>query len=175
MYSFRSIQFSDHSVLFELGKKLFQKEEIPDLQNALSSFIPEFSYVAFHNVTSHIIGFTLVCKKQTTVIWKYFDVIPNGLEIAFFGISPFFQGKGIGSKLLHHTLQSIFQSYPLCWLSVDIHNSSAIQMYLKFGFHKWSFISQLTYPYILIPNYIMGLSSKRYYKLFHTHTPLLIG
>jgi ribosomal protein S18 acetylase RimI-like enzyme len=176
MYSFRSIHSSDYSTILDLGKKLFHKEEIPDLQKALSSFVPELSYVAFENASSHLIGFTLVCNKQTTVIWKYLDVMPNGLEIAFIGISPFFQGKGIGSKLLHHTLYSIFQSYPLCWLSVDIHNSSAIQMYQKFGFRKWTFISHLTYPYISIPNYIMGLSSKKYLKLFHpSHTPLPIG
>lgn len=176
MYSFRSIHFSDYSTILELGKKLFHKEEIPDLQKALFSFVPELSYVAYENASSHLIGFTLVCKKQTTVIWKYFDVMPDGLEIAFIGISPFFQGKGIGSKLLHHTLYSIFQSYPLCWLSVDIHNSSAIQMYHKFGFRKWTFISQLTYPYIVIPNYIMGLSSQKYFKQFYpSHTPLLIG
>lgn len=167
MFSFRTIQSSDYSILFELGQKLFHKDEIPDLQKALSSFVPELSYVAFDNASSYIIGFTLVCKKQTTVIWKYFDAIPTGLEISFFCISPFFQGKGIGSKLLHHTLHSIFQSYPLCWLSVDIHNSSAIQMYYKFGFRKWTLISSINYPYITIPNYIMGLSSKRYYKLYH--------
>lgn len=170
MFSFRTIHFSDFCFILELGKKLFHKEEIPDLEKALSSFVPELSYVAFENTSSHIIGFTLVCKKQTTVIWKYLDDISNGIEISFFGISPFFQGKGIGSKLLHHTLHSIFQSYPLCWLSVDIHNSSAIQMYHKFGFRQWTFISHLTYPYITIPNYIMGLSSKRYHKLLHPYT-----
>jgi ribosomal protein S18 acetylase RimI-like enzyme len=175
MVSFRNINLSDYVSIFELGRKLFHKEEIPDLQKALSSFIPELSYVAFENTSSYIIGFTLVCKKQTTVIWKYLDDIKNGLELSFFGISPFFQGKGIGSKLLHHTLRSIFQSYPLCWLSVDIHNSSAIQMYQKFGFHKWIFISSLNYPHIIIPYYIMGLSSKRYSKLCHIPLSIPIG
>lgn len=170
MISFRTIEFSDFVFILELGKKLFHKEEIPDLQKALSSFVPELSYVAFENTSSHIIGFTLVCKKQTTVIWKYLDDISCGLELSFFGISPFFQGKGIGSKLLHHTLCSIFQSYPLCWLSVDIHNSSAIQMYYKFGFRQWTFIPYSISSCILIPHYIMGLSSKRYHKLFHSYT-----
>ena len=176
MFSFRTIDFSDFSFICELGNKLFHKEEIPDLRKALSSFVPELSYVAFENASSHIIGFTLVCKKQTTVIWKYLDAMPDGLEIAFFGISPFFQGKGIGSKLLHHTLHSIFKSYPLSWLSVDIHNSSAIQMYHKVGFRKWTFISQLTSPHITIPNYIMGLSSKKYFKILYPPSiNLLIG
>ena len=44
-------------------------------------------------------------------------------------------------------------------------------MYLKFGFIKWTRISSITYPYITIPYYIMGLSSKRYYKLHH-QTPI---
>ena len=163
MVLFRNIDLSDHTIIYNISIKLFPKEEMPDLIKCLYNVISELSYVVIDN--NNIIGFILVCKKQTSVIWNYLDKIKNGYEISFFGILPSYQGKGIGSKLLHYTLKNIFQYSSICWLSVDIMNSSAIQMYTKIGFNKWTIIKCNT-----ITNYVMELTKKRYYKKMKTNT-----
>jgi ribosomal protein S18 acetylase RimI-like enzyme len=170
MLRLRNIRTFDKKHIFELGKTLFrEKDEIPDLQKALLFCVPELSYVAVED--KQIIGFTLVCKKLTTVFCHFLNTIPNGYELSFFGISPAKQGRGIGSRLIKQTLLSISQLSPLftCWLSVNTDNLSAIKMYQKLGFRYWT---HTTDDIAVVPGYIMGLSHRRYHippDIYYTH------
>lgn len=153
----RNLQENDKSAILKLGYSIFRKEdEIPLLQKALLLCVPELSFVA---VDTTIIGFTLVCITPTNVYFTF--TIPHCYELAFLGISPTHQGRGIGSKLLKKTLSCIFQQAKTCWLLVDTSNTGAIAMYEKLGFRRWITI------YLDIPGYIMGLSYKRYMNTLH--------
>jgi ribosomal protein S18 acetylase RimI-like enzyme len=153
----RTINSNDYSQIYQISIQIFPKEEYNDFTKSINNYIPELSYVILDEI--NVIGFILVCNKQTTVKWVHLDNI-EGYEISFFGISPSYQGRGLGKLLLNYTLNNIFKKYSICWLSVDIKNTYAIQMYHNYGFIKWTLLSG---PHI-ITNYIMGLSRKRYNK-----------
>ena len=87
--------------------------------------------------------------------------IPNCYELAFLGISPKCQGRGLGTRLLKETLIAIFQTSTQfsCWLCVDTINTSAIKLYEKFGFRIWTETENT-----FMPCYIMGLSYRRYIR-----------
>ena len=162
--TFRRIRESDKPAIVQMSSQIFRAEdELPLLQKALHQYVPELSLVAVED--KKVIGFTLVCKKITKEYYKYLSKIPNCYELAFLGISPFSQGRGIGSRLLKETLLGIFQrSNPFtCWLLVDRSNLSAIRLYEKFGFRRWA---ETTKESTIVPGYIMGLSHRRYHNTF---------
>ena len=158
----RKFRQSDKEHVEELGKRIFREtDEIPLLQKALSLCVPELSFVAVEDKT--IIGFALVCAKVTNVYCSFLTKIPNCYELAFLGISPLCQGRGLGSRLLKETLLAIFQRSTrfACWLLVDTDNYGAIKLYERIGFRRWAPAS----PDIAsAPGYIMGLSYRRYLK-----------
>lgn len=164
----RNILPTDKDFIFELGNTLFRKGDIPDLKHSLSLCITELSFVYIDN--NQIIGFTIVCHKLTTVFCHFIHTIPNGYELSFFGISPTYQGKGIGSRLIHHTLLTIHKQSPsfTCWLIADIDNYSAIRMYKKIGFRYWATSAN---DITVVPGYIMGLSHRRFIKPSEEITP----
>jgi ribosomal protein S18 acetylase RimI-like enzyme len=88
------------------------------------------------------------------------NTIPNGYELAFLGISPTHQGKGLGKRLLQETISNLHRISMkfTCWLLVDITNVSAIKLYQKWGFRKWKEIT----PETGVAGWIMGLSYRRY-------------
>lgn len=129
----RPLCSSDFSPLLVLGAQLFRPEdELPDLKKALDVCFLELSYVAVEN--GCILGFTVVCPPMTTVVDSM--ILPSGsIELAFFGVSPACQGRGIGSRLLKETLHTLFQrSYSFLWLLVNVSNESALRMYETRGF-----------------------------------------
>lgn len=160
MTHLRHVRNRDKEHIFELGKILFREEdEIPLLQKALLHYIPSLSYVAVDN--NNIIGFTLVCATPTNVYYEFMDRIPHGYELAFLGISPQYQGRGLGTRLLKETLSTLFRTSQqfTCWLLVDLANVSAIKLYHKWGFRRW----KDTQPEkALVAGWIMGLSHRRY-------------
>jgi ribosomal protein S18 acetylase RimI-like enzyme len=158
MTHLRHVRNSDKKNIFELGKILFREEdEIPLLQKALLQYVPSLSYVAVDD--NRIIGFTLVCTIPTNVYYAFMDHIPHGYELAFLGISPHYQGRGLGKRLLKETLSAISRTSPqfTCWLLVDIVNVSAIKLYQKWGFRRWKDTSPIG-----VAGWIMGLSYRRY-------------
>lgn len=173
MIIIRNLKQTDKNKIFELGRKIFREEdEIPLLQKALFLCVPELSLVAVENKS--IIGFTLVCRKMTNVYYKFLSKIPNCYELAFLGISPVCQGRGLGTRLLKETLLAIFQlsNQFTCWLLVDTINTSAIKLYEKIGFRRWVLTTTEVTP---LPGYIMGISDRRYLKkakkdIHHPHT-----
>lgn len=158
----RKFKQSDVPRVLGLGKQIFREtDEIPLLQKALTQCVPELSFVAVEDKT--IIGFTLVCVKMTNIYCSFLTKIPNCYELAFLGISPMCQGRGLGTRLLKETLLAIFQTSTrfACWLLVDSDNYGAIKLYERTGFRRWSTAS----PDIAsAPGYIMGLSYRRYLK-----------
>jgi ribosomal protein S18 acetylase RimI-like enzyme len=160
----RKLHIKEKEQILELGKKIFREEdEIPLLRKALLICSTELSYIAVDN--GKIVGFALVCSKTHTKY--YFDFmknIPNCYELAFLGICPSAQGKGLGTRLLKETLEAIFQlsSRPFtCWLLVDIINEGAIKLYEKFGFRRWC---KTIPPLTELPGYIMGIHSRKLIK-----------
>ncbi len=162
MILIRNLKQCDKNRILELGRKIFREEdEIPLLQKALFLCVPELSLVAVEEKT--IVGFTLVCKKMTNVYYTFLSKIPNCYELAFLGISPGCQGRGLGTRLLKETLLAIFQisNQFTCWLLVDTINTSAIKLYEKIGFRRWVLTTEEVTP---LPGYIMGISYRHYLK-----------
>ncbi len=158
----RNLKQCDKSKILELGGKIFREEdEIPLLQKALFLCVPELSFVAVEDKT--IVGFTLVCIKMTNVYYSFLQKIPNCYELAFLGISPKCQGRGLGTRLLKETLLAIFQTSNqfTCWLLVDTDNVGAIALYEKIGFRHWVETTKEITP---CPGYIMGISYRRFIK-----------
>ncbi len=156
----RNLKQCDKEKVLELGKKIFREvDEIPLLQKALVLCVPELSFVAVDDKS--IVGFTLVCKKMTNVYYGFLSKIPNCYELAFLGISPKCQGRGLGSRLLKETLLAIFQTSNqfTCWLLVDTDNFGAIKLYEKIGFRRWAETTKDLTP---VPGYIMGISYRRF-------------
>ena len=151
----QTMTINDKPSILALGQSIFRAEdELPLLHKALLLCVPSLSYVA--TTMKQIIGFTLVCITPTNVYFTF--TIPRCFELAFLGISPLYQGRGIGSRLLTKTLQSIFEHSTqfTCWLLVDTVNVGAMKMYEKIGFRRWMAVDTD------IPAYVMGLSDRRY-------------
>ena len=162
----RNLKQCDKSRILELGRKIFREEdEIPLLLKALVLCTAELSLVAVDEKSNNntIVGFTLVCQKMTNVYYSFLSKIPNCYELAFLGISPLCQGRGLGTRLLKETLLAIFQKSDqfTCWLLVDTINTSAIKLYERFGFRRWILTSPNITP---LPGYIMGISYRRFKK-----------
>lgn len=158
----RNLKINDKDKVLELGGKIFREgDEIPLLKKALFLCVPELSFVAVED--KNIVGFTLVCKKMTNVYYSFLSKIPNCYELAFLGISPKCQGRGLGTRLLKETLLAIFQTSNqfTCWLLVDTDNKGAIALYEKFGFRHWV---ETTTDITFCPGYIMGMSYRRFIK-----------
>ena len=158
----RNLRQCDKAKVLELGKKIFREtDEIPLLQKALFLCVPELSLVAVEDKS--IVGFTLVCQKMTNVYYSFLGKIPNCYELAFLGISPQCQGRGLGTRLLKETLLAIFQTSNqfTCWLLVDTDNLNAIRLYEKIGFRRWI---ETTADITPVPGYIMGISYRRFIK-----------
>ena len=156
----RNFKNSDKERVLELGRKIFREtDEIPLLHKALNLCVPELSFVAVED--KNIVGFTLVCIKMTNVYYSFLSKIPNCYELAFLGISPKCQGRGLGTRLLKETLLAIFQESTqfTCWLLVDTDNYGAIGLYEKIGFRRWVETTKDITP---TPGYIMGISYRRF-------------
>jgi len=162
MITIRHIRESDKPAIVQMSSHIFRAEdELPLLQKALHQYVPELSLVAVED--KKVIGFTLVCKKITKEYYKFLSKIPNCYELAFLGISPGCQGRGLGTRLLKETLLAIFQisNQFTCWLLVDTINTSAIKLYEKIGFRRWVLTTEEVTP---LPGYIMGISYRHYLK-----------
>ena len=160
MLILRNLRMSDKPLIRELGGHIFrEKDEIPLLQAALRCCIPSLSFVAVED--KQIVGFTLVGQKPTKVYYEFITKIPLCYELAFLGISPTCQGKGLGTRLLKETLHAIFQRSMkfTCWLLVDVTNVAAIKLYYKWGFRRWK---ETTPELTEQKGWIMGLHHRRY-------------
>jgi ribosomal protein S18 acetylase RimI-like enzyme len=160
MLSVRQLKEIDKGEILALGRNIFREEdEIPLLKQALRQCDLQLSFVAVD--TKKISGFVLVCKEVTKYYFNFIKTIPNCYEIAFLGIHPDYQGRGLGSRLLKETLLAIFQesNSGACWLLVDIINKNAIRLYERIGFSVWRKTDKGKTP---VPGFIMGLHRHKY-------------
>jgi ribosomal protein S18 acetylase RimI-like enzyme len=145
--------------ILNTGRLIFNDEDMYLLYKALTLYVKALSYVFIDTNKNQMAGFILVCKKYTKVYHKFINTVPNCFEVAFLGIHPSYQGKGLGYQCLNKALLSIFK---ICrqfnaWLIVNTDNITAIKLYKKIGFIHWKYI-----PHEKYPSYIMGISYRRY-------------
>ena len=161
MTTYRRMRESDKEQIMNIGRRVFREEdEIPLLHKAIQQCVPELSLVAVEDKT--VLGFALVCNKFTKEYYQFLRNIPNCYELAFIGISPCSQGRGLGSRLLKEAIEAIGKASRqfTCWLVVDDINPSAARLYEKFGFRRWAETEATLYP-----GHIMGLSHRRYREM----------
>ncbi len=152
MFKILNMNMKYKKEVFALGKMLFREEdEIPCLKKSLKNCVNRLSYIIIDTMDKNkVIGFCIICKKKTII---------NEFKISFFGIHPFYQGKGLGSQCLRLTLLSLYNfcNFFNCFLDVDISNILSIKLYEKFGFIYHKTIKHDKYPY-----YVMKLNYKNY-------------
>jgi ribosomal protein S18 acetylase RimI-like enzyme len=166
MSQIRLLENHEKSIILELGRQIFREEdEIPLLEKALRQCDLQLSFVAVDAQT--IIGFVLVCEKFTEYYYKFMRAVPNLYEIAFLGVSPKCQGRGIGSQLLTKAMSNIVYITPSysCWLLVDVVNQSALRLYERIGFQIWRKTDKGKTP---VPGYILGLQRHLYSTRYKT-------
>lgn len=159
-YIIKNMDNNYNKDVLELGRIIFlQEDDKPLLEKALTLYVKDLSYVVIDKDKNQMAGFILVCKRYTKVYHKFINRIPNCYEIAFLGIHPSHQGKGLGYQCLRQALLSIYRSCNRfnAWLIVNYDNINAINLYKKLGFIQWKYIPEDKYPF-----YIMGISYRRY-------------
>jgi ribosomal protein S18 acetylase RimI-like enzyme len=129
-----------------IGSAIFNANDYALLEKSLQEsscgLTRTLSRVLVDNETrSRVLGFALV-KQRDPAIQTY--------ELSFLGISPDYQGRGGGSQLLR-ALETMLPPGASCWLLVNQDNTSAQNLYSKFGFH---ILCECLDPY-LTPCYIM--------------------
>ena len=125
--------------VLQIGRQIFNTNDVSLLEKALKECSPEFSRVFILN--DRIQGFAIVKQRSSTV---------DTYELAFLGIHPESQGQGAGSRLLR-SFQTALPTDSSAWLLVNQDNTSAQNLYSKFGFH---ILCECLDPF-LVPCYIM--------------------
>ena len=109
-----------------IGAAIFNANDYALLEKSLQESSCGLSHVLVADDTPHhVLGFALV-KQRDTAVHTY--------ELSFLGISPSYQGCGAGSQLLR-ALETMLPQGASCWLLVNQDNTSAQNLYSKFGFH----------------------------------------
>ena len=144
-----------------LGEQLFT----PDYQS-------QFRDVAYRALSDSIIvqnkhtivGFALLQHRAPPGLPKLV-----GLEVAFLGVNPDFQGLGIGSALLRKVKDL---NYTYTWLEVEHYNFDAERLYRKHGFETWRYTGTIREG-----GYVLGYSTIRHELLqrLRSHAHLLKG
>lgn len=112
-----------YTEILTLATQLFCKEDHPAIRKALRDCLVHLTKVYIYD--DSIQAFAIVCSNENPLI----------ATIAFCGVSPLLQGKGIGSKLLKETISGIFHAgFTSCQLIVDDWNIGARKLYEKLGF-----------------------------------------
>lgn len=162
LYTIKNMESIYEYEILNIGNLIFNDDDMSLLQKALTLYVKELSYILLDQ-KNQVSGFILVCKKYTKIYHKFINKVPNCYEIAFLGIHPSHQGKGLGSQCLKMALLSI---YKICrqfnaWLIVNDDNIGAIKLYKKLGFIYWKYI-----PHDIYPCYIMGINYRRFLSKF---------
>lgn len=179
LYTTKNMESNYEEEILNIGKSIFNEDDISLLKKALTLYVKDLSYVLIDTDKNKIsrtksalspegtiAGFILVCKKYTKIYHKFMDKVQNCYEIAFLGIDPSHQGKGLGSQCLKKALSSIYKISRQfnAWLVVNEDNVGAIKLYKKLGFIQWKHI-----PHDKYPCFIMGISYRRYICYFQNN------
>ena len=121
--------------IYDLAASLFVKEDQPAIMNSLRTCLPRLSRCVLSEGNGEAntpLAFTVV-TPGSSVVGSANLAVP--IRIAFCGVSPLLQGKGIGTSILKETINGIFEAgYSACDLIVDDWNSGARRLYERLGF-----------------------------------------
>ena len=149
----REIQKGDFQNLTALSIQVwlhtYAKEGIQDKISkfVLTQFTPEYFKSIYESnkqdllvviVDDHLIGFITIDLDSMCGIDGF-----DGYEVITLYVQEYFQGKGIGTRLLNSVMD---KHGPKLWLHTWIHNDQGIAFYQNFGFKKVG----------VIPYYIEG-------------------
>lgn len=116
--------------IYDLAVSLFVKEDQPAIMNSLRTCLPRLSRCVLSEGNGEAntpLAFTVVTPGPSAV--------GSTIRIAFCGVSPLLQGKGIGTSILKETINGIFEAgYSACDLIVDDWNYGARRLYERLGF-----------------------------------------
>ncbi len=153
MISYTTYNKSDHfTQVKRLAFRLFAKHYHMEICDVLENGSPD-TVVALER--SNVVGFALLNKRPPLELPKYSrGSFQNYIEIAFLGISPAKQGKGIGSGLLQYVKDL---DYAGAWLQVIHENVGAQKLYARHGFEQWA-----TYESPHDSGFMLGWSKERH-------------
>jgi ribosomal protein S18 acetylase RimI-like enzyme len=110
--------------ILSLAKTLFNSAEWPYIESSLETCLPQHTQAVF--IDGELCAFVIVNRTET-----------GNAFFSYCGVSPRFQGKGYGSKLLKMAIHSIFQvDYPAIQLYVDDWNADARRLYERLDFQQ---------------------------------------
>jgi ribosomal protein S18 acetylase RimI-like enzyme len=134
MISFVSYNSSKYyTEVKRLAFRIFPKQYHLEICDVLENGSPD-TVLAIEK--EKVIGFALLNKRPPLELRKYSSgSFQNYIEIAFLGISPTKQGKGIGSGLLQYVKDL---DYAGIWLQVTNENIGAQKLYARHGFEQWA-------------------------------------
>ncbi|MGV6807448.1 MAG: ribosomal protein S18-alanine N-acetyltransferase [bacterium] len=81
-------------------------------------------------------GFVLTADDDSVAGFIIYSMVLDESELLNIAVSPEFQGRGLGRKLLMHYLQSIRGSIKIVYLDVRWNNYVAINLYERQGFNR---------------------------------------
>lgn len=140
-----------------LAKQVFEAQFYEEIDNVLNDPAADKSILAFEQ--SRVVGFALVGMRNPLGAMLGFHSTPNNryIELAFLGVDPDMQGKGIGSGLLQRVKDLGFENV---WLQVFYNNPDARRLYERHGFEHWR-----TFGTRNDGGYVMGFSRPRHERL----------
>ena len=144
-----------YSAVERLALSLFDSHYHDEIHDVLENGSPD-TVLALEQ--GRVVGFALL-NPRTPLGLRGFSSSPNSkfIEIAFLGISPGKQGKGIGSGLLHYVKDL---GYAGIWLQVAYDNTDAHRLYTRHGFETWRM-----YGNKKDGGYMLGWSRERHERL----------
>jgi ribosomal protein S18 acetylase RimI-like enzyme len=135
-----------------LARQLFEPHYHEEIDSVLEEGIAATRVAA---QDGKVLGFAL-CQPNMPMNMRGFGSNEENLEVAFLGVAPEAQGKGIGSGLLHCVKDL---GYKHVWLQVAYTNPRAMQLYIQHGFNVWrTYVSHGG-------GYVLGWSAARLARL----------
>jgi ribosomal protein S18 acetylase RimI-like enzyme len=153
MISYVPYNVDRHTVAIKkLAFRIFAKHYHDEICDVLENGSPD-TVVAIER--GKVVGFALLNKRSPLEMRKFSSgTFQNYLELAFLGISPSKQGKGIGSGLLQYVKDL---DYAGIWLQVVHENVGAQRLYERNGFKIWA-----TYTGLYEGGYMLGWSKEQH-------------
>lgn len=145
MYTLSEYKSHFHNAVLSLGELIFNDDCHDIFRESLRDADPHSIVVLFGRT---VVGFALLsigrCRRS----------LPMGIEIAFLGVHPEYQGQGIGSALLQKVKDL---NYEHIWLEVSNDNTGARTLYERHGFVVWAGSGWGDWK-----GYVMGYSTPRH-------------
>jgi ribosomal protein S18 acetylase RimI-like enzyme len=133
----REMEIEDLAAVFNLGEKLFQAREVPNLYRTwdeyevVDFFGSDSSYAYVAEMDGDIVGFTLgyiVTKRNSA--WKYGYLV-------WLGVEPELQRSGIATKLYKEIRDAMLEEgVRIVFVDTEADNTDALDFFTRMGFGK---------------------------------------